>query len=193
MRFYEPDKGRILINGTDIRRIPKRKLRRMMTTVLQNASVVDGTVAENIAYGNGNVTGGQIEKAARLTHADRFIDRLENGYDTDISGELGHLSQGQLQLLCLSRASISSPKILILDEALSSVDAATETDIRESVLGLMKDQTCIVIAHRLSTVRDCDAIAVIDRGKVAEYGAHGELIAKRGLYYSLYETNLIPG
>ena len=154
MRFYEPDDGCILIDGVDIREIPKAQLRRTVTTVLQNTALIDGTIRDNIAYGR----------------------------------EDTRLSQGERQLLCLSRASLTQPRALILDEAMSSVDSATEKKIQDAMLGMMHDKTCIIIAHRLSTIRNADKIAVISDGKVVETGRHKELLERRGVYCGLYQN-----
>lgn len=191
MRFYEPDSGRILIDGVDIKTIPKSRLRGMITAVLQSTAVIDGTVRENIAYGCFTATEDQIKNAARVSCAESFIERLENGYDTPVQGEESKLSQGERQLLCLARSSLTSPSVLILDEALSSVDSATELRIQDTLLSMMEEQTCIIIAHRLSTVKNADKIAVFSDGKIVETGNHKELLDKHGVYFSLYKNQYI--
>ncbi len=191
MRFYEPDSGRILLNGVDIREIPKARLRRTVTTVLQSTAIIDGTVRDNIAYGSFSATDRELEGAARTTHADEFIDRLEKGMDTEISSDDTRLSQGQRQLICLARASLTKPGVLVLDEAMSSVDSATEARIQSAMLGLMDGRTCIIIAHRLSTVRNADKIAVLSDGAVTETGTHQELLDRRGEYYKLYKNQYL--
>lgn len=188
MRFYEPDDGRILIDGVDIREIPKAQLRRTVTTVLQNTALIDGTIRDNIAYGRLSADEKELYAAAEAANADAFIAKLENGMDTEILREDTRLSQGERQLLCLSRASLTQPRALILDEAMSSVDSATEEKIQEAMLGMMHDKTCIIIAHRLSTIRNADKIAVISDGKVVETGRHKELLERRGVYCGLYQN-----
>ena len=187
MRFYEPDSGRILIDGVNIREIPKAELRRMVTTVLQSTALIDGTVRDNIAYGRFSADDRDIENAAKATYADEFIGKLENGMDTVISREDTQLSQGERQLLCLARASLTQPRALVLDEALSSVDSATEAKIQEAMLGMMSDRTCVIIAHRLSTIRSVDKIAVFQDGRIVETGKHKELLEKNGVYSGLYQ------
>ena len=191
MRFYEPDSGRILIDGVDIKTIPKSRLRGMITAVLQSTAVIDGTVRENIAYARFTATEEEIKNAARVSCAESFIERLENGYDTQVQGEESKLSQGERQLLCLARSSLTSPSVLILDEALSSVDSATEQKIQDTLLSMMEEQTCIIIAHRLSTVKNADKIAVFSDGRIVETGDHKELLHKQGVYYSLYKNQYI--
>lgn len=191
MRFYEPDSGRILIDGVDIKTIPKSRLRGMITAVLQSTAVIDGTVRENIAYARFTATEEEIKNAARVSCAEPFIERLENGYDTHVQGEESKLSQGERQLLCLARSSLTSPSVLILDEALSSVDSATEQKIQDTLLSMMEEQTCIIIAHRLSTVKNADKIAVFSDGRIVEIGDHKELLRQQGVYYSLYKNQYI--
>lgn len=188
MRFYEPDDGCILIDGVDIREIPKAQLRRTVTTVLQNTALIDGTIRDNIAYGRLSADEKELYAAAEAANADAFIAKLENGMDTEILREDTRLSQGERQLLCLSRASLTQPRALILDEAMSSVDSATEKKIQDAMLGMMHDKTCIIIAHRLSTIRNADKIAVISDGKVVETGRHKELLERRGVYCGLYQN-----
>lgn len=191
MRFYEPDSGRILLDGVDIRDIPKAKLRRMVTTVLQNTAVIDGTVTDNLSYGKLNADDAAIRNAAKMTGADDFIKKLSRGYDTKISPNDPSLSRGQQQLLCLACASLTEPRALVLDEALSSVDSATETQIQNALLQMMQNRTCIIIAHRLSTVKNADKIAVFHDGSIAETGTHTQLMNKRGVYFELYKNQYI--
>ena len=193
MRFYEPDSGRILIDGVDIREIPKAQLRRTVTTVLQSTALLDGTIRDNIAYGRFSADEKDLESAARSTFADEFIGKLEKGMDTEISRDDTQLSQGERQLLCLARASLTQPRALVLDEAMSSVDSATEAKIQEAMLGIMRGRTCVIIAHRLSTIRSVDKIAVFKDGRIVETGRHRELLEKRGVYYGLYQNQYIGG
>lgn len=191
MRFYEPDSGRILLDGVDIREIPKALLRRKVTTVLQTTALLDGTIRDNIVYGRFSADEKDLENAARTTYADEFIGKLEQGMDTEISSDDTQLSQGERQLLCLARASLTQPGVLVLDEAMSSVDSATESKIQEAMLSMMRDKTCVIIAHRLSTIRSVDKIAVFQDGKIVESGRHKELLDKRGVYYGLYHNQYI--
>ena len=187
MRFYEPDSGRILLDGVDIHDIPKAQLRRRVTTVLQSTALIDGTIRDNIAYARFSADERELEEAARITGADAFIGKLEKGMDTPITGDDTQLSQGERQLLCLARASLTDPGVLVLDEAMSSVDPATEARIQEAMLEIMRDRTCVIIAHRLSTIKNVDKIAVFQDGRIVETGRHKELLEKRGVYYSLYQ------
>ena len=188
LRFYEPDSGRILLDGVDIRDIPKRNLRMMITMVLQNTSLMEDTVAANIGYGKFGANGEQIKDIAKVVCADSFINQLPEGYDTMLSSDDSTLSQGQRQLICLGRAALKLNKILVLDEAMSSVDTATEQTIQSTLEKISQGQTSLIIAHRLSTIRDADNILVLENGHVAEEGDHETLIAKRGTYYRLYNS-----
>ncbi len=187
-RFYEPDSGRVTVDGTDVREIPKDELRRSAAIVLQDAVLFSGTVAENIRYGRENADIEAVQRAARHANADEFIRHLPDGYDTVLTEGGANLSQGQRQLLTIARAVLADPKILILDEATSSVDTRTEMHIQSAMAALMKNRTSLIIAHRLSTIRDADVIAVVDNGTIAEQGSHDELISRRGKYYELYKT-----
>ena len=189
MRFYEPDSGRILLDGTDIREIPKETLRKCVTLVLQNTSLMEDTVAANIGYGRFGASRAQLEEAAKTACADGFIRQLPMGYDTEIVSQDSLLSQGQRQLICLARAALKSQKLLILDEAMSSVDTATEQQIQHTMQTLTRDQTSLIIAHRLSTIRDADHILVLEGGRVVEQGTHEQLFSRRGVYYRLYRSN----
>jgi ATP-binding cassette, subfamily B, multidrug efflux pump len=185
-RFYEIDKGKISIDGTDIRDISKSELRKRLGLVLQDTFLFSSTVMENIRYGRLDATDEECMEAARLASADHFIRLLPNGYETVLSERAGNLSQGQRQLLSISRAILADPEILILDEATSSVDTRTEARIQSALLHLMKGRTSFVIAHRLSTIREAGQLVVIDNGEIAERGTHSELLEKRGVYHRLY-------
>ncbi len=185
-RFYDIDAGRILIDGIDIRDIRRDDLRRNIAMVLQDTHLFTGTVRENIRYGRLDATDAEVEAAARTASAHSFIMRLENGYDTMLEGDGANLSQGQRQLLNIARAAISRAPVLILDEATSSVDTRTEKHIEHGMDRLMASRTTLVIAHRLSTVRNANAIMVLENGEIIERGDHDDLLLQRGRYYSLY-------
>ena len=181
-RFYEPDAGRILVDGIDIRRHTKTSLRACMAVVLQDTRLFSGTIAENIAFGRPDATRDEIAAAARLANADHFIDRFPDAYDTRISQSETQLSQGQRQLIAIARAALSDPAILILDEATSNVDTRTELHIQQAMQRLMRDRTSLIIAHRVSTIRDADRILVMRDGCIAESGSHAELMSLGGIY-----------
>lgn len=185
-RFYELDGGRITIDNTDISTIPKEELRKMIAIVLQDTVLFKDTIRTNIKYGNLEATDEEMKEAANTAMADKFIERLPEGYDTVLAEAGSNLSQGQRQLLSIARAVLAKPKILILDEATSSVDTRTEMHIQQAMLNLMKDRTSLIIAHRLSTIRDADKIVVINQGKIAEMGNHEELLKAKGEYFKLY-------
>ncbi|MCC6442344.1 MAG: ABC transporter ATP-binding protein [Armatimonadetes bacterium] len=184
-RFYDIDSGHIFIDGRDIRDIPKDDLRRQLGIVLQDTFLFAGPVRENIRYGRLDASDEEVIAAAKLANADQFIHRLPEGYDTLLSERGSNLSQGQRQLLAIARAVLANPRILILDEATSSVDTRTEKHIQEAMLRLMEGRTSLVIAHRLSTIRDADQILVIVHGEIIERGSHAELMAREGFYYRL--------
>jgi ATP-binding cassette subfamily B protein len=185
-RFYDVTGGAVLIDGLDVRHVSAKSLRGQIGIVLQDTFLFSATVMENIRFGNPNAADEQVFAAARLAHADSFIERLPDGYQT-ILGERGSgLSQGQRQLLAIARAAVADPRILILDEATSSVDTRTERLIQKALEKLLKGRTSFVIAHRLSTIRNADLVLVIDKGKIVECGKHDELMARIGFYYDLY-------
>ncbi len=187
-RFYEIDGGKITVDGIDITEMPKSSLRRSIAIVLQDTVLFSDTIRNNIKYGRADATDEEMRQAAALAKADVFIERLPEGYDTVLSEGGSNLSQGQRQLLSIARAVLADPKILILDEATSSVDTRTEMHIQQAMIALMKNRTSLVIAHRLSTIRDADKIVVIKDGRVAEAGNHEELLAEKGEYYKLYSN-----
>ena len=185
-RFYDIQDGKIKYDGININKIKKADLRRSLGIVLQDTHLFTGTVADNIRYGNLNASDEEVAKAAKLANADGFIERLPQGYDTVLTGDGSNLSQGQRQLLAIARAAIADPPVLILDEATSSIDTRTEHLVQGGMDSLMYGRTTFVIAHRLSTVRNSDAIMVLEQGRIIERGSHKSLIAKAGKYYQLY-------
>lgn len=185
-RFYETDSGKILLDGTDIREITKASLRKNIAIVLQDTVLFSDTVGANIRYGRLEASEAETEAAAKAAKAHDFITRMPEGYDTVLDESGGNISQGQKQLLTIARAILADPKILILDEATSSVDTRTEMDIQSAMINLMQGRTTLIIAHRLSTIRDADKIIVLDDGRIVEAGNHNELIAAEGVYYGLY-------
>ena len=188
MRFYDVDAGKICVSGTDIRDISRISLRRSYGMVLQDTWLKSGTIYENIAYGKPDATKEQVIEAAKAAHAHSFIKRLPDGYDTVISEDGGNISQGQKQLLCIARVMLCLPPMLILDEATSSIDTRTEIKIQQAFASMMKGRTSFIVAHRLSTIREADIILVMDSGKVIEQGTHEELLAEKGFYAKLYNS-----
>lgn len=191
MRFYETDGGEIEVDGANIRQMTRRDLRRRYAMVLQDTRLFAGTVRENIAYGKETATSEEIEAAAKAAYAHSFIRRLPKGYDTYIEEGGENLSVGQRQLLCIARAMLALPHMLILDEATSSVDTRTEQKIQAAFAEMMKGRTSFVVAHRLSTVREADVIIVMNRGRIEEQGTHRELMARGGFYKKLYNSQFV--
>lgn len=188
MRFYEPQSGRVTVDGKDICSVTRASLRRQYGMVLQDTWLMNGTVRENIVLGAPDATDEQMIAAAKATHAHNFIMQLENGYDTVIGEDGGNLSQGQKQLLCITRIMLCLPPVLILDEATSSIDTRTEMRIQNAFAKLMKGRTSFIVAHRLSTVKEADIILVMKDGNIIEQGSHESLIAEGGFYYQLYNS-----
>ena len=185
-RFYEIQSGTITYDGIDITNIKKDDLRRSLSMVIQDTHLFTGTIADNIRYGRLDATDDDVRQAAIIANADSFIRRLPDGYNTMLYTDGSNLSQGQRQLLAIARAAVSHPPVLILDEATSSVDTRTERLIEKGMDAIMKDRTVFVIAHRLSTVRNSNAIMVLEKGKIIERGSHDELLSQNGRYYQLY-------
>ena len=189
-RFYDPTGGSISIDGHDISKVTLGSLRTQVGTVIQESVLFAGSIADNIACGRLDYTREQIIEAAKIANADEFVTRMPEGYDTDI-GERGvRLSGGQRQRIAIARALLREPKILILDEFTSGIDTESENLITEAIERIMKGRTCLVIAHRLNTIRHADRIIVLDAGKIVEEGTHEKLLAKNGLYTKLYEAQL---
>ena len=186
MRFYDPDSGILRVDGRDIAGLTRRSVRRAYAMVLQDTWVFQGTIYDNIAYGKENATMEEVVRAAKAARIHPFIMRLPKGYDTVITEDGGNISKGQKQLLTIARAMLYDAPMLILDEATSNVDTATEREIQKAMRELMKDRTCFVIAHRLSTIEHADQILVLRDGDVAEQGTHRQLMDRKGFYYQLY-------
>ncbi len=189
-RFYDVQDGKIRYDGININKIKKADLRRSLGIVLQDTHLFTGTIMENIRYGKLDATDEEVFAAARLAHADQFINMLPNGYNTHLSGDGEELSQGQRQLLAIARAAVADPPVLILDEATSSIDTRTEAIVQKGMDNLMKGRTVFIIAHRLSTIRNSDAIMVLEHGRIIERGSHEDLIKLKGTYYQLYTGKL---
>lgn len=189
-RFYDIQDGKIRYDGINITKIKKDALRHSLGIVLQDTHLFTGTIRDNIRYGKLDATDEEIYAAAKLAHADQFIQMLPKGYDTMLSGDGEELSQGQRQLLSIARAAVADPPVLILDEATSSIDTRTESIVQKGMDNLMKGRTVFVIAHRLSTIRNSDAIIVLDHGRIIERGDHKDLIRQKGTYYQLYTGKL---
>lgn len=188
MRFYDIDSGRICVDGVNIKDIDCNELRDSIGIVLQDTVLFSDTVRNNLKYSNLEATDAQMEEATKMSHCHKMIKQLKKGYDTVLTGGGSGISQGQRQLLTIARAFLANPKILILDEATSSVDTRTEKHIQDAMVKLMENRTSLIIAHRISTIQDADCIVVMDQGHIAELGNHEELLAKKGKYYELYMT-----
>ncbi len=191
MKFYNIDKGKITIDDEDYDNLKTHSIRQNYGMVLQDTWIKAGTIRENILIGNKNATDEEIIKAAKKAHSHSFISKLPNGYDTYIGENGGSLSQGQKQLICITRLMLCNPSILILDEATSSIDTRTEIKIQKAFNNLMKGKTAFIVAHRLATVKDADIILVMNEGKIVESGTHSELLSKNGLYKSIYNSQFI--
>ena len=189
-RFYNVDSGTILIDGTDISKVTLPSLRRQMGIMMQDSFIFSGTIKDNILYGKLDATDEEIKKAAKLVCADRFIEGMQDGYETEVKERGSLLSQGQKQLISFARTVLSDPSILILDEATSSIDVQTERALQQGLNSMLKGRTSFIIAHRLSTIRNCDLIMYIDDGGITEAGTHDELMAAMGDYYKLYTSQL---
>lgn len=191
MRFYDVNSGRITIDGVDIKQMRRRDLRKIFGMVLQDTWLFSGSIRDNIGYGKENATEEEIIAAAKAAYVDHFVRTLPDGYDTVLTGDATNISQGQRQLITIARAFLADPKILILDEATSSVDTRTEMLIQKAMQNLMKGRTSFVIAHRLSTIREADNIVVMDHGKIVEQGNHKQLMEKKEFYYNLYMSQFM--
>ncbi len=188
LRFYDVDAGTIRVDGVDTSQLTRAELRSLFGMVLQDTWLFEGTVRDNIAYGVPDATQEQVEDAAKRAHAHKFIVQLPQGYDTVIGEEGGSLSQGQRQLLCIARVMLADPKVLLLDEATSSIDTRTELQVQDAFDRMMEGRTSLVVAHRLSTIRNADCILVMRDGHIVESGTHDELLARGGFYAKLYES-----
>ena len=188
MRFYELNKGSIMIDGHDIKDFSRHDLRSLFGMVLQDTWLFNGTIKENLMYGKLDASDEEVKNACEMAYVDHFVNTLEDGYDTVLDEETSNISQGQKQLLTIARAFLKDPKILILDEATSSVDTRTEVLIQKGMEKLMEGRTSFVIAHRLSTIRDANTIIVMKDGDIVEIGNHDELLEKGGFYASLYQS-----
>ena len=185
MRFYELDSGHILIDGVDTTTVSRQSMRSQIGMVLQDTWLFNGTIADNIAYGRPDAGWDEVLAAAGAAYVDRFVHALPDGYDTVVSDDGGNVSAGEKQLITIARAILAGPRLLILDEATSSVDTRTELLIQQAMAEFRRDRTCFIIAHRLSTIRDADLIVVVDAGRVVEQGTHAELLARRGAYWEM--------
>jgi ATP-binding cassette subfamily B protein len=187
LRFYDVTRGRILVDGVDVRELPLEHLRGLFSLVLQDVHLFTGTIADNIRLGETGISDADVRRAAAAVHAETFISRLPAGYESAVAERGATLSVGQKQLLSFARALAFDPRILVLDEATSSVDTETEILIRDALHVLMSGRTTIAIAHRLSTIQDMDKILVLHKGQLREEGTHQELLAQRGIYFRLYQ------
>jgi ATP-binding cassette, subfamily B, multidrug efflux pump len=190
-RFYDAQEGAVLVDGHDVRQVTQESLRRQMGIVLQDTYLFSATVRENIRYGRPDATDEEVEAAAKISLAHDFIRRLPEGYATMLGERGSNLSHGQRQLISIARAALANPRILILDEATSSVDTRTERLIQRALADLMKGRTSFVVAHRLSTIRNADQVLVVIDGQIVERGTHQQLLARRGKYYDLYTSNTL--
>ena len=188
MRFYDVNSGAILIDGHNIKDFTRRDLRKMFGMVLQDTWLFNGTIMENIRYGRPDARADEVIAAAKAAHLDHFVRALPDGYNFVLNEESSNISQGQMQLLTIARAILANPKMLILDEATSSVDTHTEVLIQKAMDHLMAHRTSFIIAHRLSTIRDADLILVMREGDIVEQGNHEELLARGGFYAELYNS-----
>jgi ABC-type multidrug transport system fused ATPase/permease subunit len=191
-RFYEVEKGAVTVDGHDVRSVTQQSLRKQIGIVPQDPILFSGTIEENIKYGKPDATRDKVIEVAKMVGAHSFINRLEKGYDTAVGQRGVNLSAGQRQLICLARAILADPRILILDEATSSVDTNTERIMQKALRKVTKGRTCLTIAHRLSTVTGADRIIILEQGRIVEEGSHKELMAKQGLYYKMYQTLSSP-
>ena len=191
-RFYEVTKGSVTVDGYDVRSVTQESLRRQIGIVPQDPILFSGTIEENIKFGRLDATHEQVIEVAKTVGAHHFISRLDKGYDTLVGQRGVNLSAGQRQLICLARAILADPQILILDEATSNVDTNTERIMQRALRKLTKGRTCLTIAHRLSTVTKADRIIVLDKGKIIEEGSHKELLARQGLYYKMHQQLNAP-
>ncbi|MFH0993736.1 MAG: ABC transporter ATP-binding protein [bacterium] len=191
MRFYDIQKGRITIDGVDYSDVPRPVLRRLFGMVLQDTWLFAGSIRDNVAYGKDDATMEEVIDACRQAHVDHFVDTMPQGYDTVLSEDATNISQGQKQLLTIARAILADPKILILDEATSSVDTRTEAYIQNAMKFMMQNRTSFVIAHRLSTIKNASTILVMDNGRIVEQGSHRDLLEKGGVYAELYNSQFV--
>ena len=188
MRFYDPQQGTIALDGVNTREMARGDLRRCVGMVLQDTWLMSGTIRDNIAMGKPDATLEEIQEAAKKAHADSFIRRMPQGYDTQVGEGGGSLSQGQKQLLCIARVMLCLPPMLILDEATSSIDTRTEMKVQNAFQTMMEGRTSFIVAHRLSTIQNADVILVMRDGQIIEQGTHQELLAKKGFYEQLYQS-----
>ena len=188
MRFYDPQQGTITLDGMNTREMARGDLRRCVGMVLQDTWLMSGTIRDNIAMGKPDATLEEIQEAAKKAHADSFIRRMPQGYDTQVGEGGGSLSQGQKQLLCIARVMLCLPPMLILDEATSSIDTRTEMKVQNAFQTMMEGRTSFIVAHRLSTIQNADVILVMRDGQIIEQGTHQELLAKKGFYEQLYQS-----
>ena len=189
-RFYNVTEGKVLIDEHDLAKIKLRSLRQQMGVMLQDTFIFSGTIIDNIRYGRLDATDEECIAAAKAVHADEFIRHMENGYYTETKERGEGLSAGQRQLISFARTMLSNPRILILDEATSSIDTNTERLVQEGIASLLKGRTSFIVAHRLSTIKNCDRIMYIEAGEIAEQGSHDELMEQRGRYYKLYMSQV---